>query len=175
MLFSTENRWGRATHGGSLLMVRSLVFDTIIFRYFNLRNIFQCVNSVVRVARFNCYSRYRIVLSFLDQWFTCYYYKNLLEVHPVTCNRALFYPCLMCFWGGPQYLILSLPERPYSGLIGEASSPTMFYLICLSQLAFDLCWNSSFLHGVFTTPWPLRKILKTQLCYLWLHYTRLRS
>ena len=61
-------------------MASSWVFDTLILRYFNLHYALQCLISVVRLARFNCYYRYR-VLKVVDHLYLSQFLRTY-EVHP---------------------------------------------------------------------------------------------
>ena len=48
------------THGVSLLMVSFWVSDALFLKYFDLPDALQRVNSVVRLARYSCYSIFYI-------------------------------------------------------------------------------------------------------------------
>ena len=49
-----------------------------------------------------------------------------------------FYPRSMCLSGGLNYLILSLPVRPFSGLVGEATPPPINFTLPLLRPAYAL-------------------------------------
>ena len=82
------------------------------------------------------------------------------------------------------YFVFRFPARTFLGLVGEAASPPIFILICLSQLASNLRFHCIFLQGAFPIPWPFIKTLRTPIYSLglpvWFYFSdlfwrRLRS
>ena len=65
------------------------------------------------------------VFKFIDKWFICYYFTSLLEVHTGPCTSACFYPRSTCCLDGLHNLVLRFPERPFSGLVGQADPTTV--------------------------------------------------
>ena len=64
------------THGFSLLVVVSQEFDAQIYQSFNLCDALQRVTSVVKLARFNCYFRYRVL-----QFYIFYLLLDILQTY----------------------------------------------------------------------------------------------
>ena len=85
-------------------------------------------------------------LSVVYKLFTCYYFTKLLDIHTGKGTHVFFYTWSTCCSEGLQYLVLHLPEQPYSGLVGELDYSPIFILMCLSQLA--VCPIRSFFYKV---------------------------
>ena len=111
LVLSKDNRWGRSP---IVSLLSWWAFETPIFRFFDLPDALQCLNSVVRLARFNCYSRYRS-FKFIYKLFICYYVTNLFEVHPIPFIRACFNPCLTRRLDGMDHLSYACQCGPYRG------------------------------------------------------------
>ena len=80
----------KSTHGVSLLILLPYVSYDPIFRFFDLCNAHQRVNSVIRLRCFYSYSMYVGFNLFLDKIYLSYYFTNLSKVHPGPCTHAFF-------------------------------------------------------------------------------------
>ena len=110
-------------------------------------------------------------LSVVNKPFTCYYFTNLLEVHPGPCTSESFYLQMKRPWMVYIFL-LSLPMRLLSGLLGEAASPPIVFtpaLLCgfYLTIGFVYFYKVSFQHLrlEFPIPWSFGENLRTTLCY----------
>ena len=105
-----------------------------------------------------------MILSVVDESFTCYYFTKILEVHlrPCTC---FFYPRLTRPWMVYLFL-LSLPVRIFLGLVGEVASPPIVFTPTLWRgfhltIRFVYFYKLSFQHlGLMVKTWGLCSVLK---------------
>ena len=152
----------QSTHGVSLLIASYYAFVALIFRFFYLHGALQRVNSMVQLAGYSCYSRYRgfKVLQISD--LPVIIYKPIVgssgAMHSYmflfTVNTSLGRSTIFGLAISSAALINVSQQVGFSSHIFPGMYITVDYLPYLGLYI---------LHGVFPKPWPFRKILRNPL------------